>query len=205
MRGKKHNKGVDEQTARRALLTTGTALFAKKGYAGVSVREIVESAGMTKPMLYYYFANKEGLFRSILDWGADIQEEILLKAITSRGTVLERLHLLIRSIYQGVLENMDFFRLIHSLIFGPPQGAPQYDLDIYHTRIMEAIKTIYLEGVEKGEVRKEDPNEVAALLMGLIDFCFHTGFLHPEDENSERPGRLLRLAFKGLQLHEADQ
>jgi AcrR family transcriptional regulator len=205
MRGKRNNRGVDEQTARRALLVTAMALFAKKGYASVSVREIVETAGMTKPMLYYYFTNKEGLFRSILDWGADIQEEILSKAVTSRGTVLDRLNLLYRSIYQRVLENMDFFRLIHNLIFGPPQGAPQYDLDIYHTRMMEAIKTIYLEGVEKGEVRKEDPDEVASLLMGLIDFCFHKVFLHPEHVNPERPERLLRLAFKGLQLHEADQ
>lgn len=200
---RKNSSGVDEQTARRALLEAATVLFAKKGYASVSVREIVESVGMTKPMLYYYFENKEGLFRSILDWGGDIQEEILSKVVTSRGTVLERLNLLYRSIYQRVLEHMDFFRLIHNLIFGPPQGAPKYDLEMYHTRIMEAIKTIYLEGVEKGEVREEDPNEVAALLTGLIDFCFHTVFLHPEYENSERPERLLRLAFKGLQRNEA--
>lgn len=205
MSGRKNNRGVDEQTARRALLVTATELFAKKGYASVSVREIVESAGMTKPMLYYYFSNKEGLFRSILDWGADIQEEILLKATTSRGTVLDRLNLLYHSTYERVLEHMDFFRLIHNLIFGPPQGAPKYDLDVYHKRMMEAIKTIYQEGVEKGEVRREDPDLVAALLMGLIDFCFHTVFLHPEHENTERPERLLRLAFKGLQLHEADQ
>jgi len=205
MSGRKNNKGVDEQTARRALLVTATALFAKKGYASVSVREIVESAGMTKPMLYYYFSNKEGLFRSILDWGADIQEEILLKATTSSGTVLDRLNLLYHSTYERVLEHMDFFRLIHNLIFGPPQGAPKYDLEGYHKRMMEAIKTIYQEGVEKGEVRREDPDLVAALLMGLIDFCFHTVFLYPENENTERPERLLRLAFKGLQLHEADQ
>lgn len=205
MSDKKNHRSVDEQTARRMLLVTATALFAKKGYAGVSVREIVEAAGMTKPMLYYYFSNKEGLFRSILDWGANIQEEILLKATTSEGRVMERLNLLYRSTYERVLEHMDFFRLIHNLIFGPPQGAPQYDLDVYHVRMMEAIKAIYLDGVEKGEVRREDPDEVAALIMGVIDFCFHAVFLHPEYENYERPERLLRLAFKGLQLDGADQ
>ncbi|RJR42259.1 MAG: TetR/AcrR family transcriptional regulator [Desulfobacteraceae bacterium] len=205
MGDKNDRKSVDEQTARRALLVTATELFAKKGYASVSVREIVEAAGMTKPMLYYYFSNKEGLFRSILDWGANIQEEILVKATTSEGTVLDRLSLLYRSTYERVLEHMDFFRLIHNLVFGPPQGAPQYDLDVYHVRMMEAIKAIYLDGVEKGEVRREDPDEVAALIMGVIDFCFHTVFLHPEHENYERPERLLRIAFKGLQLDGAEQ
>ncbi|RJR51561.1 MAG: TetR/AcrR family transcriptional regulator [Desulfobacteraceae bacterium] len=205
MGDRNNHKSFDEQTARKTLLVTATALFAKKGYASVSVREIVEAAGMTKPMLYYYFSNKEGLFRAILDWGANIQEEILLKATTSQGTVLDRLNLLYRSTYERVLEHMDFFRLIHNLIFGPPQGAPQYELGVYHVRMMDAIKAIYLDGVEKGEVTREDPDEVAALIMGVIDFCFHSVFLHPEYEHCERPERLLRLAFKGLQLNGADQ
>ncbi|MBW2208934.1 MAG: helix-turn-helix transcriptional regulator, partial [Deltaproteobacteria bacterium] len=53
----------EEQDARAVLLEAATALFAQKGYAGTSVREIVERAGVTKPVLYYYFENKEGLFR----------------------------------------------------------------------------------------------------------------------------------------------
>jgi AcrR family transcriptional regulator len=202
---KKKNKSMDEQTARMTLLTTATVLFAKKGYAGASVREIVESAGMTKPMLYYYFSSKEGLFRSILDFGADMQEELISKVLMSRGSFLDRLNLLYRSIYQAVLEHVDFFRLIHNLIFGAPQAAPKYDVDVYHERMMEAIKAIYLEGIEKGEVRKEDPNEVAALIMGLMDSCFHTMFLHPEGENPVGLEPLLRLVFQGLKPNKADQ
>jgi len=203
--GKKNKKGMDEQTARLALLASGTSIFARKGYAAGSVREIVELAGTTKPMLYYYFANKEGLFRSILEWGADIQEELLSKVILRGGTFPDRMNLLYRSTYQAVLENMNFFRLIHNLIFGAPQDAPKYDLDVYRTRMMEAIRTIYLEGIEKGEVRKEDPNDVAALLMGLMNYCFHTMFLNPRAEKPERFERLLRLAFQGLRSNEADQ
>ncbi|MDH5642067.1 MAG: TetR/AcrR family transcriptional regulator [Nitrospira sp.] len=41
-------------------------LFADSGYDGVSVREIVEAAGVTKPVLYYHFGSKEGLARAIL-------------------------------------------------------------------------------------------------------------------------------------------
>ena len=61
---------VLESNSRERLLETATELFAEKGYAATSVREIVERAGVSKPVLYYYFKSKEGLFYAILDWAA---------------------------------------------------------------------------------------------------------------------------------------
>ena len=58
-------KKTDEKGARARLLEAATALFAEKGYASTYVREIVTRAGVTKPVLYYYFKNKGGLFYSI--------------------------------------------------------------------------------------------------------------------------------------------
>jgi AcrR family transcriptional regulator len=40
-------------------------LFAERGYANTSVREIVEAAGVTKPTMYYYFKNKEQLYETL--------------------------------------------------------------------------------------------------------------------------------------------
>ena len=79
-----------ENNARERLLETATELFAEKGYAGASVREIVEKAGVSKPVLYYYFKSKEGLFYAILEWAADVQQKILNEIFETRGTVLER-------------------------------------------------------------------------------------------------------------------
>ena len=66
-----------EPNARQRLLETATELFAEKGYAGTSVREIVDRAGVSKPVLYYYFKSKEGLYYAILEWAAEVQQEIL--------------------------------------------------------------------------------------------------------------------------------
>jgi AcrR family transcriptional regulator len=63
--------GVDaiapDEGARHRLLVAATRLFARTGYAATSVREIVEAAGVTKPVLYYYFQSKEGLYLAILE------------------------------------------------------------------------------------------------------------------------------------------
>ncbi|MCL2126924.1 MAG: TetR/AcrR family transcriptional regulator [Treponema sp.] len=41
-------------------------LFSAKGYEGVSVSELAEASGITKPTLYYYFGSKEGVFEAVL-------------------------------------------------------------------------------------------------------------------------------------------
>jgi len=52
-------------------------LMAKKGIDTVSMREIAAACGVTKPVLYYYFKNKEDLCRSIIGTSmADFHERI---------------------------------------------------------------------------------------------------------------------------------
>ena len=46
-------------TIAEGILQAAVRLFARKGYEATSTREIVEAAGVTKPMIYYYFKNKE--------------------------------------------------------------------------------------------------------------------------------------------------
>jgi TetR/AcrR family transcriptional regulator len=196
---KRKRADPDEQNARMMLLQAGITLFADKGYAGASVREIVSMAGVTKPVLYYYFESKEGLLRAILDWAAGEQEKILAEALQTPGTAFEKLVHLYHRIYQGLMENRQLFRLINNLFFGPPQGAPSYDIERFHRRMVRAIKDICTKGMRHGEVRETNPEEAALLVLGVTDFCFHLDYLHPESMDPERADRLLRLAFQGLE------
>jgi TetR/AcrR family transcriptional regulator len=189
---------VDNGGARARLLEAGTALFAEKGYASTTVREIVAKAGVSKPVLYYYFKNKEGIFLAILDWAAEKQEDLLAEVLDMPGTALDRLIDLFRLIYQGVMENQDLFKMIHNLIFGPPQGVPQGDLEQYHHRMVKALKEIYVKGLSPDEINDKDADEAAILILSIIDFCLHMDYLNPESRDPDRPQRLLRLAFKGL-------
>jgi TetR/AcrR family transcriptional regulator len=193
-----NNRKHIEQGARTRLLEAGVKLFSKKGYANTSVREIVELAGVSKPILYYYFKSKEGMFRSILDYALKQQEHVLEEALKKPGSVLDRLIYLYRIMYRALMEDRNLFKLIHNLIFGPHQGADREGIEQYHRRITDAIKTIYIEGLAKGEVQEASPDEVAFLVLGLLDFCIHLDYVHPELLDQKRPERLLRLAFFGL-------
>jgi TetR/AcrR family transcriptional regulator len=199
-------KKTNESDAKTRLMEAGVALFGEQGYASTSVREIVARAGVTKPVLYYYFESKEGLFQSILNHADALQEEMLAQALEHHGTALERISGLFHMTYEGVLRYKSLFKMIYNLIFGPPQGTPPFDFDRYHRRMVDAIRTIYLEGRMKGEVVEAEPEEVAILILGILNFCFHLERVHPELSDPNRPERLLHLAFQGLRpQRESDQ
>jgi AcrR family transcriptional regulator len=187
-----------EPNARERLLETATELFAEKGYASTSVREIVDRAGVSKPVLYYYFQSKEGLFYAILEWAADVQQDILNEIIAASGTVLDRFIYFYRRISEGVAEYQNLYKMIHGLIYGPPQGAPEYDFPEYQRHMFNAVKRIYTNGLTSGEVKAADEDEVAFLVLSLIDFSLNMNQVLPEMADPQRPERLLRLAFQGL-------
>ncbi|WP_296492839.1 CerR family C-terminal domain-containing protein [Rhodoferax sp.] len=55
----------DGQQARLRLLDAGLALFADKGFAQTSTREIAQTAQVNVAAISYYFGDKEGLYRAV--------------------------------------------------------------------------------------------------------------------------------------------
>jgi len=200
----KQNNEINElePNARQRLLDTATKLFAEKGYAGTSVREIVDRAGVSKPVLYYYFKSKEGLYYAILEWAADVQQTILNEILATSGTVLERFIDFYRRVSEGVAQYQHLYKMIHGLMYGPPQGAPEYDFPIYQRQMFDAVKRIYTNGLTADEIQSADENEVAFLVLSLIDFSLNMNQVLPELADPQRPERLLRLAFQGLSQGE---
>lgn len=69
----------EDEGAKGRIAMAALGLFCEKGYESTSVREIVEVAGVTKPVLYYYFKNKEDLFRAVIE-----------EVITEHGVLVAR-------------------------------------------------------------------------------------------------------------------
>ena len=72
---------VAENAIATKLLDAAVRLFAHKGYPATSTREIVEAAGVTKPMLYYYFQSKEGLLAAAIGHFLDAFHERLRQVV----------------------------------------------------------------------------------------------------------------------------
>lgn len=53
------------------LLEAAKTLFIRKGFSGVSIREIAQEAKANSALISYYFGDKEGLFKSVLEGFAE--------------------------------------------------------------------------------------------------------------------------------------
>ena len=187
------------QNVKTLLIKVATSLFAEKGYASTSVREIVERAGVTKPVLYYYFKNKEGIFLAALDQAYSELEALLVRQLAGQGSFHDRIVAFSLQLYDLGMAHQDLNRMAQNLMFGPPKGAPAYDFDRYRERTLYVIQAIYEESLARNEIKESDPEEVAFLIFGLLSFCFNLDCLHPETADRERPVRLLRIVLRGLE------
>ena len=80
-----------DRSVRRKLLAGAAELFTRKGYAATTVREIVAAAGVTKPVLYYYFHNKEGIYLELMRETFTKADGLLASALEERGTATAKL------------------------------------------------------------------------------------------------------------------
>jgi TetR/AcrR family transcriptional repressor of mexJK operon len=55
-----------EPERRRRILEAALRVFSEKGFGGASLRAIAREAGVTQPLIYWYFEGKEDLFGSML-------------------------------------------------------------------------------------------------------------------------------------------
>lgn len=55
------------EATRQLLVSVARELFAERGYAGTSVEEIIQRAGVARGGLYHHFAGKDALFRAVYD------------------------------------------------------------------------------------------------------------------------------------------
>jgi AcrR family transcriptional regulator len=76
---------------RQRLLDVGLKLFANRGYAGTSVQDITDEAQVTKPTLYYYFGNKEGLFQALVDHAMDERLRLMQEAAPPEKPTVDQL------------------------------------------------------------------------------------------------------------------
>ena len=180
-------------------MTAAIALFARKGYAATTVREIVTAAGVTKPVLYYHFGNKEGIFLTMMREAVTEFEATAAAAVDEPGTSRARIAGFLDRMFDLVLQHLDVMRVVDAIYYGPPQGAPFFDFETIHQRFIETLAGLVREGMAAGELRRGDPEDVAWALVGPFEVARGMSLCHPEIEfGRARLARLVQVVFDGV-------
>ena len=80
-------------------LLAAHALFAERGYAAVKMDEIAASVGVTKPLLYNYFGNKEQLYITCMERAGDSLTATVAEAVADSANPGEALGAGVRAFF----------------------------------------------------------------------------------------------------------
>lgn len=163
--------------ARAAIMESAVQEFARKGFSGTSVQDILRATELSKPTLYYYFENKAGLFRAILDSAFD--ECLCRMQANSAGTkgIQARLTGVALAMFEFAEEHPQLLRLVFATAFAAPEEIPPDCLAMEkRIRNFEFAKSIMKEALKKGEL--DARNSAEDLAHGIFGAISHQCRMH---------------------------
>jgi len=198
---------VPDRCARARLLREAAEIFSHKGYATTSVGEIVAAAGVTKPVLYYHFKSKEGLYLELMADGlGKFHATIEAARRCDTGTAADRIRRLCETLIGLALENLSISRLTRGIRFAQPQGAPVFDVGEFPRTIQKALLRLVEQGVRSGEFAPVAPTDVVWVIMGLLAACIDSNLVDPAMALKPHGFRsALNLVFAGVTPAERRQ
>ena len=96
-------KIVDPQKYRQELLSKCFDLFAEKGYANVTTRQIAKELGVSTGTIYHYFANKQVLFEQLAEQ-ISLQDAEIISQVNKDQSIAKR----IAEFGQLLIDNRDY-------------------------------------------------------------------------------------------------
>lgn len=155
-------------TSKEIILEAATNLLARRGYTGLSMRELATESGLAKATIYHHFQDKDELFQSVLERDmAMVNRQLIAAAENATGSIAKitaviRLYASLmrkrRTVIMSVLrelskEKSDLCRFIH-------HRRSQYFTPI--TAILE-------EGIAEGVFRPLNVEQTALSMVGMIN------------------------------------
>src|ERR1700746_816616 len=118
--------------------TLGAAheLFAERGYAAVTMDEIAAAVGVTKPLLYNYFGNKERLYIACMERAGDALIAMVAETVGKTENPGDALRAGVRAFFSF----LDTDRAAWAVLFDEtlPRGGEVFDrVAAYRGRIAE--------------------------------------------------------------------
>ena len=158
------------QERKQQLLDHAARLFADRGYAETRVIDIVREAGVAKGLFYWYFENKEAVFRELVELARHQMRRYQATAMDPEADPLVRL----RQAAEGSILFMGQQRRLYSM----------FDLESLDERLTKLLRSggdVHVhdtakhirEGIDLGLIRDEDPMMLAWAVAGTVASFSH--------------------------------
>lgn len=155
---------------KQQLLDDAAHLFAERGFAETRVADIVERAGVAKGLFYWYFENKEALFRELVEHNRHRLRRAQARAMDPGAEPLQRIRQGAEASLQFMSTHAHFFALLEV------ENLDKRFADVLRrgTEVhAEDVAALVREGIADGTVRDEDPLLLAYGVVGAVGWYGH--------------------------------
>lgn len=185
-------KIVDHDQYRKELLSKSFNLFAEKGYAAITMRQIAQGLGVSTGTLYHYFPSKEALFEQLVEEMA--QRDILQVALELENaqTLRDRLE----RAFDFVVRNHDYFfkqMLIFADFYQHQSREPDRESDML-PRVCQRVKQAISEllGIT-------DPDVLDFVFVFVDGLCISRIYGHEMSRLSAKTDLLIEMLIPYLE------
>ncbi|MFQ3662103.1 MAG: TetR/AcrR family transcriptional regulator, partial [Chloroflexaceae bacterium] len=151
------------------IVDAASHLFLQRGYKAVSINDIIRAADVTKPTLYYYFADKEELF---VQMGLRVLQEMgarLTAAAATPGGTIARLRALAAVLMDDRDRDMRMMRHEMAEHLGPANRNRL--ARAFFTHLFTPILNVMEEGVANGTLGHFPPVTLTNLFLSMSEAC----------------------------------
>jgi TetR/AcrR family transcriptional regulator, regulator of cefoperazone and chloramphenicol sensitivity len=138
------------EETRERILRAALRVFAAEGYDGASTRALARAAGVNLPAIQYYFGNKEGLYRAVIDHISETVEDRIAPVMQQIGEAVSAGRTSRRRLLELLCRMMDAFVALvtdqtspdwesRALFFARAEIEPQIALDALHRRVLRQV------------------------------------------------------------------
>ncbi|MEF3274097.1 MAG: TetR/AcrR family transcriptional regulator [Chloroflexus sp.] len=161
---------TDSPTALR-ILDVAAHLFMQRGYRAVSINDIINAAGVTKPTLYYYFSDKEDLFVQMGLLVLTTMSQPLAELVAADLPLAERLRTIASLLINGYEGDMRVMR--HEMMEHLGEEARARLSAAFYQHLFAPLTQLMREASATGFVRTDlSPTMLATFFLSLCE-TFH--------------------------------
>lgn len=161
-----------KQAVHDKILQSAEILFARKGYHGTSMDDIVRDSGLSKGAIYWYFKSKQDIFLALSDRRLTSRMDEIKSSFTPGDSAKKKLEKIAEYSFRPRTEDSrEFFRInLEIWVEAPRIKTLQHRLENRYEKAHRLLAEIINEGVKTGEFKQDlDSDALASILLATID------------------------------------
>ncbi|MDF2493791.1 TetR family transcriptional regulator [Sphingomonas sp.] len=161
-------------SARDILLDAARDLMIEGGSSDVSLHAIARRAGVTAPLVKYYFGSKEGLLTALVEADTSRSLSQLQELLALDVSATQKLTLHVTGIIRNYARHPYLNGLLNRLVRDAGTEASERIKANFVEPLIHAQRRIIEEGIAAGEFRAIDPDHAYFLIVGACQYLFGT-------------------------------